>query len=98
MVSALGFPLVFLLYLYEADVHRDMPIRSLVTTAVMGVALGVGWALLTGTVVADFYDVALGAAEPDEQTLLVGLAIPVGSAVLMLVPAVVVRLVVSGDP
>lgn len=91
VVSALGFPLVFLLYLYEADVHRDMPIRSLVTTAVMGVGLGVGWALLTGTVAADFYDVALGAAEPDEQMLLVGLAVPVGSAVLMLAPAVVVR-------
>ena len=92
VVSALGFPLVFLLYLHEADVHRDLPIRSLVTTAVMGVGLGVGWALLTGTVVADFYDVALGAGEPEEQTLLVGLAIPVGSAVLMLVPVVVVRL------
>ena len=92
VVSALGFPLVFLLYLHEADVHRDLPIRSLVTTAVTGIGLGVGWALLTGTVVADFYDVALGAGEPEEQTLLVGLVIPVGSAVLMLVPVVVVRL------
>jgi hypothetical protein len=92
VVSALGFPLVFLLYLHEADVHRDLPIRYLVTTAAIGIGLGFGWALLTGTVVADFYDVALGAGEPDEQTLLVGLAIPVGSAVLMLVPAVIVRL------
>ena len=92
VVSALGLPLVFLLYLHEADVHRDLPIRFLVTTAVMGVGLGVGWALLTGTVVADFYDVALGASEPEKEALLVGLAIPVGSAVLMLVPVVVVRL------
>jgi hypothetical protein len=92
VISALGFPLLFLLYLHEADVHRDLPIRSLVLTAVMGIGLGAGWALLTGTVIADFYDVALGAGEPDDQALLVGLAIPVGSAVLMLVPAVVVRL------
>jgi hypothetical protein len=91
-ISAVGFPLVFLLYLHEADVHRDLPVRSLVLTAAIGIGLGVGWALLTGTVVADFYDVALGAGESEPQALLVGLAIPIGSAVLMLVPAVVVRL------
>jgi hypothetical protein len=88
-ISALGFPLVFVLYLHEADVQ---PVRSLALTAVIGIGLGVGWALLTGTVVADFYDVALGAGESEPQALLVGLAIPIGSAVLMLVPAVVVRL------
>ena len=43
-VSALGLPLVFLLYLYEADIHRDLTLRSLVPTAVLGVGLGVGWA------------------------------------------------------
>lgn len=91
-VSALGLPTLFLLYLYEADVHRDLPIRSLVLIVVTAVGLGAGWALLTGTVVADFYDVALGAGEPDEQARLVGLAIPIGSAVLSLVPAVVIRL------
>lgn len=91
-ISALGLPTLFLLYLYEADVHRDLPIRSLVLTVVTAVGLGAGWALLTGTVVADFYDVALGAGEPDEQARLVGLAIPIGSAVLSLVPAVVIRL------
>jgi hypothetical protein len=91
-ISALGFPLVFLLYLHEADVHRDLPVRSLVLTAAIGIGLGVGWASLTGTVVADFYDVALGAGESEPQALFVGLGTPIGSAVLMLVPAVVVRL------
>ena len=65
VVSALGLPLMFLLYLHEADVHRDLPIRSSVTTAVLGVGLGVGWALLTGTVVADFYDVRWVPANPE---------------------------------
>lgn len=88
-ISALGFPLVFVLYLHEADVQ---PERSLVLTAAIGIGLGIGWALLTGKAVADFYDVALGAGESEPQALLVGFAIPIGSAVLMLVPAVVVRL------
>ncbi len=88
-ISALGFPLVFVLYLHQADAQ---PVRSLALTAAIGIGLGVGWALLTGTVVADFYDVALGAGESEPQALLVGLAIPIGSAVLMLVPAMVVRL------
>jgi hypothetical protein len=88
-ISALGFLLVFVLYVHEADVQ---PVRSLALTAAIAIGLGVGWALLTGTVVADFYDVALGAGESEPQALLVGLAIPIGSAVLMLVPAVVVRL------
>ncbi|MGH3674337.1 MAG: zinc ribbon domain-containing protein [Mycobacterium sp.] len=91
-ISAVGFPLVFLLYLYEADIHRDVPVRSLALTAVMGVGLGVGWALWTGAVVADHYDVALGARESDGQMLLIGLAIRAGGAALMLLPAVVMRL------
>lgn len=92
VICALGFPLVFLLYLHEAGVDRDLPIRWLVLTVVLGIGLGTGWALLTGTVVADFYDLALGTRQPERQTLLVGLAIPVGAAVVMLVPAFVVRL------
>ena len=96
VICAVGFPLVFVLYLHESDVHRDLPIRWLVLTVVLGIGLGTGWALLTGTVVADFYDLALGARQPERQTLLVGLAIPVGGAVLMLVPALVVRLKYPG--
>jgi hypothetical protein len=91
-VGGLGLPLMFLLYLHESEVDRDLGLRSLVLTAAMGVALGVGWAFVTGSMVADSHDVELGAGETDEQTLLVGLAIPIGSAVLTLVPAVVMRL------
>jgi RsiW-degrading membrane proteinase PrsW (M82 family) len=91
-VSALGLPIVFVFYLREADVFADLPIRSLVLTAVLGAALGVTFALLTGGIVATEYDVALGDAEPDDNALLAGLAMPAGGALLMLVPTVVVRL------
>lgn len=90
-VSSLGLPLVFLLYLYEADVYRDLTLRSLVPTALLGIGLGVGWALATSTLVASFYDVSLADADSRRLALAVGIAVPVGGAILMLVPAVVIR-------
>ena len=91
VISALALPFMFVLYLYEVDAHHDLTIRSLLAAAVLGVGLGAGWALLAGAVVADFYDVSLEAPGSGAQALLVGIAIPIGSAVLMLVPAIVVR-------
>ena len=67
-VSALGLPLLFLFYLHESDMDDDLPLSSLVLTALLGIPLGVGWALLTGDIVAGSYDVALGdEAERDQQ-------------------------------
>ena len=90
-VGALGPTLLFTLYLSEAKVSRTVPMRSLSTAAVLAVGLGVGWALVTGAVVAGSHDVALGQGETSSPKLLTGLAIPIGSALLMLLPAVVVR-------
>jgi hypothetical protein len=91
-VSALGFPLLFLLYLHESDIDDDLPVSSLALTAALGAALGVGWALLTGAMVADSYDVALSDGTSEGHSILEGLAIPAGSAALMVLPVVVVRL------
>ena len=92
-VSALGLPLLFYIYLEECDVYDDeLPVRTLLLTTMLGVVLGVGWALLTGPVVASSFYVAPGVGLTGGQVLLVGLAIPLGSAVLMLAPAVLVRL------
>ena len=38
-LAALGLPLIFVLYLHEIDVRRELTIRSLVPTAVLGVGL-----------------------------------------------------------
>ena len=51
-VAALGLPLLFLLYLAESDAYRDLPARVLAIAAVFGAALGVGYVLLTGEMVA----------------------------------------------
>ena len=95
-VSALGFPLLFLFYLHESDIDDDLPLSSLVLTALLGLALGVGWALLTGDIVAGSYDVALGDVTPTDRSILESLLIPAGGPVLMLLPAVVVRLLRPG--
>ncbi|MGV7400557.1 zinc ribbon domain-containing protein, partial [Mycobacterium kansasii] len=86
-VAALGIPLLFLIYLYESDAFRDLHRANLVLTAVLGVALGVGWVLLTGHVMAKSYGVPLGAGITGSRIMRNGLGIPLGGAILMLVPA-----------
>ena len=91
-VAALGLPLLFLIYLQDSDVHRDLPMGTLVLTAALGVGLGVGWVLLTGAAVARSYGVPLGAGIAGYRMLREGLGVALGGLILMLVPAVVVRL------
>jgi hypothetical protein len=91
-VSALGLPLLFGLYMHETDIDDDLPAGSLILAAALGVGLGVGWALLTGGLIAQTYDIALGDVEVDATTLLTGAGVAVVTAALTLTPAVVVRL------
>ena len=98
-VGALGLPMLFLLYLRESEVDDDVPRSSFLLTAAIGIALGVGFAFVTGAIVAASYDVSLGTEDSDQQTVLSSLsvlAIPIVAAVLMLIPAVVMRLVRPG--
>lgn len=91
-VASLGIPLLFALYLRESGVSRDIPLSTLVLTATLGVVLGVGWVLLTGVALARAYGVPLGAGIAGERILRDGIAIPVGSMLLMLAPALVARI------
>jgi hypothetical protein len=91
-VAALGFPLLFLLYLRESDGFADIPTRTWALTAALGIGLGVGWVLLTGTAVARSYGIALGAGVVGARMLRDGIGIPLGGVILMLMPAVIVRL------
>ncbi|OBB02023.1 hypothetical protein A5666_13925 [Mycolicibacterium fortuitum] len=91
-VAALGLPLLFLIYLYESDAFRDLHRVNLALTIVLGSVLGIGWVLLTGHMMAKSYGVPLGAGVTGFRIMRNGLGIPLGGAVLMLVPAVVVRL------
>ena len=95
-VAALGLPLLFLIYLQESDVYRDVPTSTLVVTAGLGIGLGVGWVLLTGAMVAQAYDVGLGMGIAGSRILRDGLGVPIGGLLLMLVPVVLVRLIRPG--
>lgn len=96
-VAALGLPLLFLIYLQESDVYDDVPTGTLVTTAGLGIGLGVGWVLLTGAMIAQQYDVGLGVGIAGSRVLRDGLGVPIGGLLLMLAPAVLVRLVRPGQ-
>src|SRR5689334_22721353 len=95
-LSALGLPLLFLIYLHESDVDDDLPLSTLMLTTLLGIGLGVGWALLTGDIVADSYDVALGGATSTDHSIFESLLIPAGGPLLMLLPVVVLRLLRPG--
>jgi hypothetical protein len=91
-ICALGLLMCFVMYLKDSDVFTDLPLGSLVLAAMAGAALGVGWAVLTGTLLARTYIVALGAGMIHGRPLWEGLTIVLGGAVLMLLPAVLVRI------
>jgi RNA polymerase subunit RPABC4/transcription elongation factor Spt4 len=91
-VAALGLLFLFLLYLRESDAFADIPVRTWALTGVLGIGLGVGWVLLTGAMVARSYGIALGAGVVGTRMLRMGIGIPLGGVILMLMPAVIVRL------
>ncbi len=90
-VASLGLPVLFVLYLRESGVLQDMPRGAAIVTVALGVSLGVGWALLTGAAVARAYGVPLGAGIAATRVLREGIAVPLGSMLLMLAPALAAR-------
>ena len=96
-VSALGLPVLFHLYLVEADAYKDLSRRALAAAAVLAVLLGVGWASLTGAIIASSYDVAFGEGMQFKQPLRDGVLIPVAGALAMLIPTLLARLARVGS-
>jgi len=90
--AAFGVPLLFVLYLWQSGSFRDMPGHALAIAAAIGAALGVGWVLLTGGVLARAYGIPMAAGFVLQNLLGAGLIVSVGGGILMAVPAVVVRL------
>lgn len=91
VLSALGLPALFVLYLWEADIVRDLPRHVLALVAALGVVFGVGWVWLTGGLVAQAYGVPVTAGLMLENLAAVGVQVAVGGVVLMVAPAVLVR-------
>jgi hypothetical protein len=92
IIAAWGVPLLFVLYLWQSGLLRDMPGHALAIAATMGGALGVGWVLLTGGILARSYGIPMVAGFVLQNLIGAGLVISVGGGILMAVPSVVVRL------
>ena len=91
-VAALGMPLLFVLYLRASGVGLDIPRISLILTAILGAGLGAAWVLVTGQLVARSYGVPMSVGLALNHLLQDGSSIPTLGMVLMVLPAVVMRL------
>jgi hypothetical protein len=90
-ISALGFALLFLVYLSQTGGFRDVSIAALTVSSVLGVGLGIGWAVATDAIWSRTYDDVLGTPMTPAQALINLLVIPVIGVLLMLLPVAVVR-------
>jgi hypothetical protein len=85
---AFGLPILFLLYVREIGLRW----RDIVVATAVGLGLGVAFGVIIGPIVTEAYIAALGAQVDVGHILISGVAIPISEALLMVVPAVVVRL------
>jgi hypothetical protein len=88
-----GVPVLFAVYLREIGIHKAIPARYLVLVTLLGLGLGVGWALLTAPVIADAYNIAAGGAASAAQEVVWWVAFPCSETLLMIAPGVLVRMV-----
>ena len=86
-----GLPLLFVAYLKESDAVADLGVATLLATAVLGIAFGVGWSLATDTAAAQVDDDALGLPVSPLRLFVTCLAIPLGYLILLLAPMIIMR-------
>ena len=96
-ISALGLPLMFVLYLRASAVDRDIPRTSLILAAILGALLGATWILASGQFVARSYGVPMAVGLALHHLFREGFLIPAVGMVLMILPTAVIRLFRPGS-
>ena len=92
VIATIGWPLLFLLYVWQSGAFRDIPLRTLAVAMVLGVAIGVGWWLTSVKLLAASYGVSTGSGLVLLGAINTGLLLSVGGGLLMLLPVVIARL------
>ena len=91
-VSALGVPVLYLLYLYEIhDPARARLLPAVAVTILVAAALGVGWGIVGGHYVNEALGVSLDFSLVQPSALAAALGVPAAAVVLVTLPALVVR-------
>ena len=96
-ISALGLPLLFVLYLRASAADRDVPRVSLTLAGMLGALLGAAWVVVSGQIVARTYGVPMAVGLALHHLLREGMLIPAAGMVLMILPTVMIRLVRPGS-
>ena len=90
-VSALGVPLLFLLYIWEVDPYEGSFLRTTFVCLLLGAGLGVGWAIIGGSEVDKALLPTLGSSLTSGQDLVAAVLVPAVGQLLMCVPMIVAR-------
>jgi predicted amidophosphoribosyltransferase len=96
-VSALGVPLLFLLYLWEVDPYEGSFLPTTFVCLLLGAGLGVGWAIIGGSEVDKALLPSIGFSLNSGTALVAAIAVPVVGQLLMCVPMVVARYMQHGE-
>lgn len=96
-IATLGLPLLFVFYSHACGVDRDIPRATLLFAAALGAGIGVAWVLLTGNLVIRETGAPFDSGIAGDRVLRDGLGVAEGGALLMTVPALVIRLVRPGS-
>ena len=91
VVSTIGLPLLFLIYVWQSDVVRDVGVGILSVAMILGVGSGVGWWVIASALLADTYDVTRGSGLALTRVVDTGLMLSMVGGLLMLLPALVCR-------
>lgn len=90
-ISALGLPLLFIVYLRETDAFVDLDVRTLALAAAVSTGIGIGWAFATHAIWARTYDDVLATPMTTTEVLINLVAVPVGGVLLLLAPVAALR-------
>jgi hypothetical protein len=90
-VSALGVPLLFLLYIWEVDPYEGSFLPTTFVCLLLGVGLGAGWAIIGGSEVDKALLPSLGSGLTSGSSLVAAVAVPAIGQLLMCVPMIIAR-------